>query len=40
MSCFGWGERVVVGIKKKTNQLTAFVFNKTIFKTVVTRMAE
>jgi len=27
MSRFGWGERVVVDIKKKTNQLTAFVFN-------------
>jgi len=31
MSHSGWEERVVVDIKKKkTNQLTAFVFNKTI----------
>jgi len=29
MSCFGWGERVVVDIKK-TNLLTVFVIIKTI----------
>jgi hypothetical protein len=39
MSRFGWGERVVVDIKKKTNLLTVFAIIKTICKTVI-RMAE
>ena len=30
MSCSGWGERVVVDIKKKTNLLTVFAIIKTI----------
>jgi len=30
MSRFGWGERVVVDIKKKTNLLTIFAIIKTI----------
>ena len=30
MSRFGWGERVVVDIKKKTNFLTVFAIIKTI----------
>jgi hypothetical protein len=40
MFFFGWGERVVVDIKKKTNLLTVFLLLLKPFDKIVIRMTE